>query len=205
LPFPAQSDPYGNDSVDFPLVAYEHFMREEGIEMLEGTMERIEAREAERKRLDENGQTTTDHVMRPGLCPNIVALTKELGQPWHAETIINARFNFEALQNLPYRGKWSPPGSVVVTGPRSRNMPSYCGAVVPSTQAEPRPRLTAIDGAITQCLPCKHMSANLVFRACPPRAVLKDGGIPAMLAYKIKVLLAKREGRELDMDAPELR
>jgi hypothetical protein len=38
-----------------------------------------------------------------------------------------------------------------------------------------------------------------------PHAVLKDGGIPAMLAYKIKVLLAKREGRELDMDAPELR
>jgi hypothetical protein len=105
LPFPAQSDPYGNDSVDFPLVAYEHFMREEGIEMLEGTMERIEAREAERKRLDENGQTTTDHVMRPGLCPKIVALTKELGQPWHAETIINARFNFDALQTLPYRGK----------------------------------------------------------------------------------------------------
>jgi hypothetical protein len=108
MPCAFHADPYGDDTVDFPLVAYEHFMREEGIDLLEGQLDRLDARQAERLRLDENGQQTTDHVLRPPIDPRITDMVTELGCPQHATTIAHfAKLKFEQLQKYPYRGGWA--------------------------------------------------------------------------------------------------
>jgi hypothetical protein len=93
-------DPFGTDQVDFPFEAYQHYLREEGICLLESVMEMRDARQAATAK----DEAAIPAALKPTLDPEVEKVLDALDLPQFKLLFASVKMDLDTLCSLQYPG-----------------------------------------------------------------------------------------------------